>query len=524
MARSRRPDLGLSPKMSIKERIASWVGGMSWDVRNPDLSSFFLSINNDIFSHPKRVTPFRSTEDNTTDGSNTVIIRFLFANSKLYGLGQASSVSTVTKLYTKASDQIGDAWTAAANGADGAGANNGGCFINYKGGASTTYLYGGAAGTRLWAYDVAGGVGAFNATAVSITYTRLRQAIVTSDDLLLVPYDNKIAVKDGGTSYNDNWETARLTLPADLYISDLEEIGTLVAITCRPVNSLERRSIVYLWDKVSPDVSEAIEIGEGDGQAAFNIDGELYILTTKNNTNFLNSSITLRRYIGNKSSKEVQRVDTESYITDTTWGIGSTKVKDNNTYTFVLGSVLDGTTRINTWQVGRVTPDGPVVLTMSRSLNNNTQPTGVQASYKVGSYYFYAINGDGTVKRTNNDNAYTATSTYITQKINGENRVEGASRFDKQLKWAGITCPPLPAGSTISLYYRVNATTSWTKIFDFTTADGLAYQQGITAAGADFLNFKELQFKIETTGGTALPAEFSSLDFEYDILDNTTEQ
>ena len=495
---------------------------MSGDVRSQDFSSFFLSIHNDLFNGETKVTPFRSVEDNTTDGTNTVIQKFLFANSKLYGMGRVSSGSDLIKIYEKSGDVITTGWTASANGASSGRATSPRVFVAYKGGASSTFLYGFDGGASvIWAYDTAGGAGAFKETALSVSHTVGSFGLVTSDDLLLMAYDNKIAVKDGGTAHNDNWEAARLTLPANFRIVDLEEHGSFVAITCISLSSSLANSVTFLWDKVSPDVFEPINIGSGEGILSASIDGELLIVaTSQGSAKALRNKLVLRKYIGGRSSEVLQEIDTEGAISSLGYGL---KVKDGNRMSFVVSTTIDGVARNNMWTIGRLKPGLPFRLTMSQNLNNDTQPTSVDGVFKYGGYYFFAING-GTVTRTNNDDAYTATSTHITQKINGESRLEGASRFNKVLKWAGITCPPLPAGSSLVLAYRVNETTSWTTIFTLTTANALAYQQGIDAAGADFLQFKEIQFKLTTTGGTALPADWSSIDFEYEILDNTTEE
>ncbi len=507
---------------SIKGTIDAWFKGMSDDPRIQDMQSYVLSIHNDVFSSLKRVIPFRNTEDNTTDGNNFRIRRFLYYNNKLYALGQVSSADTNAKIYEKASNNITDAWTASGNGGDTSGgassaAFDASVFIQYKG-----FFYWPSIGTRISAYDPAG-AGAMHGAggaAASITYTNAACAIV-ANDLLLIAYDNKVAVKDGGSSYNDNWESARLTLPSNYAIKDMEQYGSLVAITCSPTNDNENNSVVFLWDTVSPDVTEVIDIGEGNGLLAANLGGELYaLIKTTGNSGFTNNLI-LRRYIGGKTSEIVATIPTESTINEPTHGISCTKVRESDRVSFVLQTTIDGTARFNQWTIGRKKGGYPVAITMAQEIAQATQPTTVEGMFKMGSYWFFAYNAGtaGTVVRTNNDNAYTSTSTFITQKINGEEKAMGASKYRKQLKAIAMNMPPLPTGSTISLYHRVDATTSWTKIFDLTTANTLVKMAGTYSDGTDFSNGYEHQFKVETTGGTALPAEWSSIEYNMDILD-----
>lgn len=472
---------------------------MSGDVRIQDLDFYQVSVNFDNFTNPKKSTPYRSTEDDTTDGTNQIIKRGLYYGSKLYGLGRVSSVSNVTKIYEKSSNIITDAWTASTSGNDASGTTESACFIQYQG-----FLFGFANGTRIWAYNVA--APAFTATALSVTgYTNPAQGIVTGDDLLLIPYDNKIAVKDGGSDATSNWETARLTLPSTLKIMDIEEWGDQVAIVCAPVTAENTHSYLYIWNKVDADIQIRVDLGEGLAQLVGDVDGELCIVMLVGTTNGFKGKLVVKRFLGGVATqivKEIEADDTSITLPRTT------KVKDQNRLTFACKMTLDGVTYYPQWVIGRKQEGYPLILSMDRLINNDTAATTIDGAWKVGQYWWWAIN-TGTVIRTNNDSAYTGTSIYISQKIPSGTR-------DATLKFVAMTLPALPAGSTNSLYYRVNEATSWTKIFDITTANTMERQAGIDASGADFSTFKEIQFKVTTTGGTALPAEWLTVEGEYE--------
>lgn len=505
---------------NVKERIDSFYKGMSEDPRSQDLKSFFLSFNFDTFSNENKLTPMRNTEDDSTNSAGTKancsIRKFLFGTGGFYGLGRISAASPLVKIYQKTGGSIAGTWQASSNGEASSKGVNYEMFLQYK-----TFLYMFAASRYIAAFDTGGG--AFNETAVDLTSATYRsQGLVTSDDLLLVPYDNKIAVKDGGTTATDNWETARLTLPSIYTIVDLEEFGSLVAITCKSTSANQNTGKVFLWDKVSPDVTEVIEMGDGMPILSANLGGELItvLVTPDGSASFaLLNNFVVRKYIGGRSSEVLFAIPTETYISGAIGVSLTNKVRDNSGVSFGCDFKLDGVNRINIIKLGKLKAGFPLALSVLTNPNNDTQPTSLEGMYKIGDYYWFAMNADGSVVRTNDNNLYTALATIITQKINGENRYKGISMRDKQLKMAGITCPPLPTGATITLSYRVNATTSWTKIFDYTTANGMVRQAGVDAAGDDFLNFKEIQFKVEIDGSTnTTPGELLSIDFEYEIL------
>lgn len=519
---------------SIKGRINSWYTGLSEDFRIQDLSSYQYSVGFDIFANYKKLTPILNTEDDSTNSGGSkgdcAIHRFLSVGGNLYGYGRKSAASPVTKIYIKNGGMIAGSWQAATNGEATVDTPTYQSFISYH-----NWIYGYQGLRYIWAFSVAGS--AFQEHAFDLTSMTIgAQGIVTSNDLLLMPHDNKIAVKDGGTSYNDNWEAARLTLPSAYTIMDLEEFGSLIAITCKPTNASEVNSKVFLWDGVSPDISESIDLGEGIALLSATIDGELYSVIVSpeaGNNVSVNNSIIVRKYLGGKSSEVTQLIPTESFISQSS--PLTSKMKDGNGVSWVMDAKLNATNTLTLFKLAKKKSGYPVALSSHMNPSNDTQASSVEGAYKLGSYYFFAINADGTVVRTNDNATYTATAIFISQKINGEflhvsasrsmrGIMVGQSRFDKVLKWAGITCPPLPAGSTISLYYRTDATTSWTKIFDYTTTNGQVYQQGIDASGADFINFKEIQFKLTTVGGTSLPAEWCSIDYEYELLTAPTEE
>ena len=146
-------------------------------------------------------------------------------------------------------------------------------FVFYK---KTGLIYGGrgtsaTAGSAIWAYDPTGAA-TFAESALTVSFTSLAQGLVHSkDDILYIPYDNKIAKNDNGS-----WTAVALTLPSHLKITSIAEYGNYLAIACAPLSGVGE-SIVYLWnrDETTTVLSQSIPWGEGNLTILEEIEGYL---------------------------------------------------------------------------------------------------------------------------------------------------------------------------------------------------------------------------------------------------------
>src|SRR3990167_10136196 len=92
----------------LQIKINQFFGGIADDIRKFSLNEFSISKHFDIFSNPKRLTPYRSLEADTetsvsaTDLKQYLVRDFVYAtgSAKLYGLGQTSG--GLTKILQKA--------------------------------------------------------------------------------------------------------------------------------------------------------------------------------------------------------------------------------------------------------------------------------------------------------------------------------------------------------------------------------------------------------------------------------------
>lgn len=501
-----------SPDTIYEEKIDVFYGGIPDDIRMQNREVSFLSQHFDIWSFPKRLVPFRNmvADENTS----YKIILFLFANSVLYGLGISSGA--IPKIYEKSGlDPITGSWTASSSGAA-VGGSRTNTFLTFH-----NYLYGGKSGGQIWAYGDITSSPSFTDSAYTGAGAPTGQGIITSDDLLLIPCSNKVAKKDGaGSGPTDTWSVG-ITLPDIYTISDLEEWGDQVAIFARPVATsiFGLTSKIFLWDKVNPDPTQVIDLGEGDVKLGANLEGVLVaLLEVGSNSSFsLNNKLVVREWQGGTQAQVVKEVSADSGVAKLTIYGNHTKVKDGNRIVFGMKIVRDGTTYNQLFTLGRKAQGYPLAINGHALVDNNTALTGnIDGVGRFGTYYFVAHNQDGSVNRTNDQSSYSSVSpTYITQKLNGESRVQFAARRRKVLKMAGLLVAPLTSGQSASLYYRTDSNSSWTLIRTYTYGDDttaglkpidMGFESGRDNTPADFQNFKEIQFKGVSAGGAEITA------------------
>ena len=130
----------------------------------------------------------------------------------------------------------------------------------------------------------------------------------------------------------------------------------------------------------------------------------------------------------------------------------------------------------------------------------------------AGDYWFISHSAESAGKVTKTDDAanYTITSIYDTQIFNG-----GDVASYKDLIDATVTTVFLPTAGQVVLRYRIDEETSYTTIFTNTTNNSISRTLNLIASSGAALpkDYKEIQFRIESTGG----AEITGLSFREDI-------
>jgi hypothetical protein len=493
----------------VEIKINNFSGGVSDDPREENATKFQVTKHFDTFSQPNRLTPYRSLEADTNDGSTAtgmkqyVVKDFLYASAsaKLYGLGQTGA--GLTKIVYKADATSGN-WTLPAN-SEGNGAVQNGCFVEYK-----DYLWGFQGTTQVWKWGLLSGSPSITNSAGTVaTITSVAQGVIAKDDNLYLPYNNKIVrVNSGGTV-----QDAVLTLPSNFKITSICNYGNYLAIACAPISTYNGQSKVFLWNLISSDVQEAIDWGEGELRVLENIEGMLVGVTDRylnNATGAGRGSMILQVYSGG-APQVVKEVYTQA-LTGKTMPL-SKAVKNNRLFFAAKIMTNSAGTEYNEgiWSFGRKNVNYPFSLTLD-IIDENIDTDGIQAFGTAASYFFITHSNDGSIDKTNDQAAYTFSSIYESQILN-----LGYPHADKQLNNVRVAFRKLTSGEVVTVKYRIDGATSWTTIGSASTAGELSRTfVNIESTGSEFSAGREYEFRIESTGGaepTSLSAEFAVNEF-----------
>lgn len=188
--------------MSKQVQVAqnNFSGGVSDDPRAVTNTGFIISKHFDIFSNPNRLTPYRSFEADTNDGSTSTGMKqyfvrdFLYASAsaKLYGLGQTAG--GLTKIVYKADATTGN-WTLPAS-SEGTGVVQNGCLVEYKDylwgfqGTNTVFKYGTLSGAPTITNGVNTTMGTVYNTVSTVSITAAGTLYNVNDILTIVGGSN----------------------------------------------------------------------------------------------------------------------------------------------------------------------------------------------------------------------------------------------------------------------------------------------------------------------------------------------
>lgn len=501
----------MGPKTAYIRR---FDGGIFNDPRVPNAGLSRVVTNFDILTNPYKMTPYHSSASGDSAAATSQKQNFVLANwlpgstndYRVFSLGVVSGSGKAEILMktmtTGSSNDLSDAsWASPANNASAAGLTNFNLFVWYK---KTNLIYGAKAGTSIWAFD-SGTAGAFTETSLSLAYTNIAQGCVHPvDDILYVPYDNKIAKNDNGT-----WSAPVLTLPSNYYITSICPYRNFLAIACAPLSG-EGGSRVFLWDRDTSlaTVSESIDWGEGNIKVIEELNGDLVGISQLGNitTRFFGRLI-FKRYTGYGAEKIGEFVST-SISSVLTLG----KQKINNRLHFMAQIILNGSAREGVFSIGR-NPGQPYAIIHERTPNNDTALSGgfpVNFFY-IGDFLFqsYISSGSYGLSKTDDQNSYTASSIYESEINEGMDEADRPAL--KQLMSVGANYEALPAAGQAVVQYRVDGG-SWVTVFTETT-DGAVYTEPVpnAASGDEFVQGKDYEFRCVSTGG----AEMTGITYKF---------
>jgi len=485
----------MSKQVEIKQN--NFSGGISDDPRAISPTGFIISKHFDIFSNPNRLTPYRSFEADTNDGSTATGMKqyqvkdfvYASASAKLYGLGQTGA--GLTKIVYKSDATTGN-WTLPSS-SEGSGAVKNGCLVEYK-----DYLWGFQGTTDVFKWGLLSGSPSITNSAGTVgTITSVAQGVIGIDDNLYLPYNNKIARVTSGGTVND----AVLTLPTNFRITSICNYGKYLAIAVAPISTYNGVSKVFLWNLTSTDVQESIDWGEGILTVLETIEGMLIGITDRylnNSAGAGRGSLIIQGYTGGVPQilKEVFTKKLNNIVMPI-----SKAVKNNRLFFCAKIMTNDAGTEYNEgiWSFGRKNANYPYALTLD-FIDENVTSSGIQAFGSAANFFFISYNTDGSIDKTDDTAAYTFTSIYETQILDF-----GDLENDKRLDVFKVSVRKLATGESITLKYKVDDATSWTTIGTYSTVGGLSHTfNREELAGVDYKSGREFKFQITSTGGAEI--------------------
>lgn len=477
---------------TVEIKINNFSGGISDDVREDNASKFQVTRHFDVFSNPSRLTPYRSLEADTNDGSTSTGMKaylvqdFLYHSSsaKLFGLGQTGG--GLTKIVQKADATTGN-WSLPAT-SEGNGAVKNGCFIEYK-----DVLWGFQGTNQIFKWTIATNTISNSASTTGVTITSVAQGLVF-EDYLYLPYNNRIWRATDATTFSDSY----LVLPTNFKITSLTAYGKYIAIAVAPVSTFNGVSKVLLWDGTSTEIQESIDWGEGELRILETIEGMLVGVTDRylnNATGAGRGSMIIQVYQGG-APQVVKEVFTQA-LTGKTIPL-SKSIKNNRVFWAAkimknqAGTLYDE----GIWSFGRKNVNYPFALSLDIVCEEATS-SGIQSFGTAGNFFFITHSNDGSISKTNDTSVYSYTSTYESQLFNF-----GVTDIDKILLKIKVSFRKLATGESLTVKYKWDDATDFTTAGTFSTAGELSHTFiNIEASSLAFGSGKELLVKLESTGG-----------------------
>lgn len=282
-----------------------------------------------------------------------------------------------------------------------------------------------------------------------------------------------------------------------------------------------RRNIGYIniWDLASSLSTEKVNTGTGNIRIVGNASDTLFCVVD----NFIDDAIRsgnkptmeVKQYIGNGSMETTHIIDVPAVIDDSTYidywekAVSNFKLFRNEQTLFYarLPRTSDADTfNEGFWAVGK-NSEGKLSL----SLMIDTEGLGMPENIFGFAQQVFFIQKDGGIKRLS-DNTYSNTALFTTLKMN-----EGNTEREKKLHGVEIITEPLDEGQTISIYYKLNGDATRTKIGDFTGTTEISKEFLYDNDGNNLRNYKEIEFDVESTRGSACPLEFN---YRYQYLND----
>lgn len=505
--------------------------GMADDIYEAGAGEFSIAKHFDILTYPNRLQPLRGM---TSDTANTGIGNMIVASDGfMYGSGiDYPSNPTLGKLWQRSAYGASDDWALLGSG--------GGFVPKYpllvefpsesNGRTIIFAVSDGASNKLLVAVKPSNGNTATQ--AISGGFTNIGQGFVhPKDKILYIPYDNNIATIASGAALSAV-AAAQFIVQTQYQIPCLTNYGNYLAIPCfNPNGGTLNSSIVYLWDRdtSNPLPNESI-LWDGQLKVLNNLKGTLIGISIANandsTTTEDSNSILIQGYSGGTETFLIKEIIAQHIVSSSsptvTINPNVNFVYKNRVYFSVNINPNDGISNsyYGLWSVGK-NKQGRWTVNMERVATNANTETGVLACAIKGDFVSMAHTANGTLTRTINGSASSATyaATSLYESVVNPQMPEAEKHLNKKLISVQVNTLPLITGQQVVVKYRVDSQSSadWKTIFTKTSTSpntSLVYYNSPKPATGQFRDGVNYEFRIESTGGAVV----TSFNYTYNSL------
>lgn len=502
----------------VEEKVTRFDGGIADDPREKGGNIGALIKHFDVFSNPFKLSPNRSSEADTNDGSSATGMKQydvrnfqLGKDGKLYGLGK--NASGYPKVVSKATPGSGN-WTLEST-AEGNATRIPGCFIEWQG---AWWFFQGTNQVAKW---VIGGAITNSVATVGSTILTVAQGLIGPDDNLYLFYNNKVVRVDASGTVTDDVFAG---IPSDLRITSVSRTGMYCAIGCAYGTSASAtplgRSQVFIWDFINTTTSfDIVDWGEGALMCLGNVEGRLVGVSDNglsSSLGILRGSMVVRMWAG--GTPQVMKEIVANQTVTLGRFLNEVVIKNNKMYwvasvPFGLSTSTESTYNIGIWVFGRKNANSDFALSLEYVEEGiDTSNFKIVSFGAAGNYWFINHSADGSITKTDDSANYTFTSVFETPIRDADD-----SSVEKDLVGITVKTAPLPASGQVVVKYRKDEESSYTTIFTLTTDNAISYSAiNIESSGNPLPRYKEIQFRVESTGG----AEITGLKWRSELIDS----
>lgn len=492
----------------VETLINRFDGGIRNDRRTKRSNAYAITKHFDVFRFPHKLLPYYATETDESKDKN--ITRFAIgyyatgSAYRLYGLGKGIVDSDKIAVYRQAGG-TSKGWDVPANNestkdySGASGLESPAILFEYK---DKLYTW---ADNILLQFTLGGTWNDSYYDAVSVDSVA-EPVLHPNDDIAYFFHDNFVSKLD-----DTSFTAKTLTLPDNLQIKSATPWGNYLAIGCTTKDELLKpKSVVFLWDRDSSleTLSERIDFGEGIIEKLASLDNKLIALMDFHLDDIYGvnrGKVLIKQAVGDKA-----RTINEILVDTAAGGIEANGVVEDNKLYMPMKLPKDGDDRHGIWVVDSF---GNASIDYVEE-EVETADSAYNGIFRTGNTWWIAHSNDGSLNRTVllSTTKYGFTSIY-------ESLIFDEKDNSKLKKLIGVSImnEALPAGSAIVVKYRKDKDTkdgNWTTIFTSNTEDSMEFD-AINISGVTFPEYKEIQFRIESTGG-AVPTAFK---WKSEILD-----